>query len=73
MKKLKTAFIIWISIYPAITLILLWFGEQLNQIPLVQRTFILTVILVPMMVYLLVPFWTFIVNKMEAQFRSITN
>ena len=73
MKKLKSALIIWISIYPAITIILQLFGEQLNQVPLIQRTFILTVILVPMMVYLLVPFWTYIVNKMEARLKSSTN
>ncbi|MDO1501696.1 hypothetical protein Q2T40_16295 [Winogradskyella maritima] len=58
MKKLKSTFIVWIAIYPAITLILLLFGDMLNQLPILLRTFILTIILVPAMVYLLIPFWT---------------
>jgi len=58
MKKLQSTFIVWIAIYPAITAILLLFGEYLGQLPLLLRTFILTVVLVPLMVYLLIPFWT---------------
>ncbi len=58
MKKLKSTFIVWVAIYPAITGILLFFGEYLNKLPILVRTFILTIILVPLMVYLLIPFWT---------------
>lgn len=58
MKKLKSTFIVWIAIYPAITAILLVFGESLNHLPILLRTFILTIILVPLMVYVLIPFWT---------------
>ncbi|MBW1296029.1 hypothetical protein [Aquimarina litoralis] len=58
MKKIKSTFIVWIAIYPAITLISILFGEYLNQLPIPVRTFVLTIILVPLMVYFLIPFWT---------------
>jgi len=58
MKKLKSSFIIWISIYPSITSIMILFGEDLAKLPIALRTLVLTIILVPLMVYVLVPFWT---------------
>ncbi|MEL7003472.1 MAG: hypothetical protein AAFN93_12155 [Bacteroidota bacterium] len=58
MKKIKNTMIVWISIYPAITLILVLFGSLLNQLPVMLRTLVLTLILVPLMVYVLIPFWT---------------
>lgn len=58
MKKLKNTFIVWVAIYPAITAILLLFGDRLNQMPILLRTFILTIVLVPLMVYVLIPFWS---------------
>ena len=58
MKKIKSTFIVWIAIYPAITLISILYGEYLNQLPIPVRTFVLTIILVPLMVYFLIPFWT---------------
>ncbi|MDX1903043.1 MAG: hypothetical protein SFU27_02695 [Thermonemataceae bacterium] len=49
--------IIWIAIYPSITLLSVLFGEYLAQIPFVPlRTLIMTLILVPLMVYVLLPF-----------------
>ena len=63
MKKLKSAFIVWIAIYPAITGILLLFGNLLNETPIILRTLILTIILVPLMVYILIPFWTKVFNS----------
>lgn len=55
---MKKVFIAWISIYPVITIILLLFGNELNAMPVLVRTLILTVILVPLMVYVLIPFWS---------------
>ncbi len=57
MSQLKNTLIVWIAIYPTITIILFLFGKYLNQLPLLLRTFILTIILVPLMVYILIPFW----------------
>jgi hypothetical protein len=38
---------IWVVIYPSITLLLYLFGERLSALPLYQRTFALTITLVP--------------------------
>ncbi len=66
MKKIKNTLIVWVSIYPAITLILLLFGDLLNQLPILLRTLVLTLILVPLMVYVLVPFWTRILSNVRS-------
>lgn len=54
--KLKTKLIaagrIWLVIYPSITILLCFFGEQLAGFPLYIRTLILTVTLVPWMVFI---------------------
>lgn len=63
MKKLKTTLIVWIAIYPTITAIQYFFGEYLMAFPLAIRSLILTLILVPLMVYMLIPFWTYIYEK----------
>jgi antibiotic biosynthesis monooxygenase (ABM) superfamily enzyme len=47
---------IWVVIYPSITLFLMLFGRQLSALPLYQRTFLLTVSLVPWIVFIGVPF-----------------
>jgi antibiotic biosynthesis monooxygenase (ABM) superfamily enzyme len=46
---------IWAVIYPSITLFLLLFGEQLGSLALYQRTFVLTIVLVPWVVFVGVP------------------
>lgn len=51
----KRAFIVWLAIYPLVTLLSYSLGGCLMPLPLVARTFILTVIAVPVMFYLLVP------------------
>ena len=47
---------IWAVIYPSITLFLYVFGEVLSPLPLYQRTFLLTISLVPWIVFIGVPF-----------------
>lgn len=42
---------IWLVIYPSITLFLFLFGQDLAPMPLYLRTLVLTVILVPWMVF----------------------
>lgn len=46
---------IWVVIYPSITLFLYVFGEALSLLPLYQRTFLLTISLVPWIVFVGVP------------------
>lgn len=55
-KKWKMAIVIWLAIYPLITLIFFLLGKQLIQIePLPLRTLIITLIAVPTMVFILIP------------------
>ncbi len=51
----KAAFIIWLAIYPLITLLYGLLGDYLAMVVMPVRTLILTLIAVPIMFYLLVP------------------
>jgi len=46
---------IWVVIYPSITLLLYYFGKDLACYPLLLRTFILTISLVPWMTFIAMP------------------
>ncbi|PRX55365.1 hypothetical protein [Flagellimonas meridianipacifica] len=65
MKKLRNTLIVWVSIYPAISIFLMLFGEVLDGLPVLLRTLILTLVLVPLMVYVLIPFWTGVFEKFK--------
>jgi antibiotic biosynthesis monooxygenase (ABM) superfamily enzyme len=54
--KLIASLRIWVVIYPSITLFLYLFGEPLSGLALYQRTGILTLTLVPWMVFAGLPF-----------------
>jgi len=54
-KKLLAAFKIWVIIYPSITLLSYGLGPVLGHIPVYQRTLILTLALVPWMVFVAIP------------------
>ena len=54
--KLMAALKIWLAIYPSITLFLYLFGARLAVLPLYQRTLLLTLVLVPWLVFVGVPF-----------------
>ena len=51
----KRAFIIWLAIYPLVTILYYLLGGYLILLPLILRTLILTAIAVPVMFYFLVP------------------
>jgi antibiotic biosynthesis monooxygenase (ABM) superfamily enzyme len=51
----KTAVVVWLAIYPSITFIQWLVGPKIQAWPLAVRTLALTVALVPLMVYLLIP------------------
>ena len=56
-KRWKMAIMVWLAIYPTVTLIFTFFGKDLLQIhPLPLRTFFLTLVVVPLMVFVLIPF-----------------
>lgn len=54
---------IWLVIYPSITLFLFLFGQPLSSLPLYLRTFILTISLVPWMMFVGVPFVDLLIQK----------
>ena len=54
--KLIASLKIWAAIYPSITLFLYVFGDLLSPLALYQRTFLLTISLVPWIVFIGVPF-----------------
>lgn len=61
--KIIQAFKTWIVIYPSITVFYIFFGEHISNIPLYLRTLILTLILVPWMVFIGFPLLHFILKK----------
>jgi antibiotic biosynthesis monooxygenase (ABM) superfamily enzyme len=58
---------IWVVIYPSITLLLFLLGPQLSSMPLYQRTFILTIVLVPWMIFVGVPFVDAIIRRLSSK------
>lgn len=56
---------IWMVIYPSITLFLFLFGQHLSGLPLYQRTFILTISLVPWMMFIGVPLLDFLIKQLS--------
>ncbi len=53
--KLLASLKIWVAIYPSITLLFYLFGKPLSVLPLYQRTLLLTIVLVPWIVFAGVP------------------
>lgn len=50
------AVLIWIAIYPTLTFLLFLIGDYINQISFLPfRTLVLTLIIVPLMVFVLLP------------------
>ena len=64
--KLIASLKIWAVIYPSITLFLYFLGEPLSALPLYQRTFLLTVSLVPWIVFAGVPFVDSVIRLFSA-------
>jgi antibiotic biosynthesis monooxygenase (ABM) superfamily enzyme len=55
-KKWKMAILIWIAIYPTVTLTAMLFGEHFQKIkPLPLQTLVSTLIVVPIAVFAVVP------------------
>ena len=59
----KRTFLIWLAIYPMVTLVFGFFGDVLMQLPLMLRTLFLTLIVVPMASYVVIPFYQKIFAK----------
>ena len=63
--KIIQAIKIWVVIYPSITLFYALFGSYLSEIPLYLRTLILTLTLVPWMVFVGLPVVHLFLNKIS--------
>lgn len=51
----RRALITWLAVYPTITIALALLGPEMGGLPVFVKTLILTVIVVPVSAYLLVP------------------
>jgi antibiotic biosynthesis monooxygenase (ABM) superfamily enzyme len=60
--KLIASLKIWVVIYPSITLFFYLFGKSLAVFPLYQRTLLLTLTLVPWIMFVGVPMVDFIIG-----------
>jgi antibiotic biosynthesis monooxygenase (ABM) superfamily enzyme len=55
-KRWKMAILVWLAIYPTITVLFLIFGEQLARIkPLPLQTLVTTGIVVPLLTFQIIP------------------
>ncbi len=63
--KLMQAIKIWVVIYPSITLFNILFGSYLANLPLFLKTLALTLVLVPWMVFVGLPFINWVQQKMS--------
>lgn len=68
--KLLASFKIWVVIYPALTFFLYAFKEPLAPMPIYIRTLLMTLSLVPMIVFLGVPFVDFVIRQFSANSRK---
>lgn len=61
--RLLAALKVWVVIYPSITVFLFLFGQPLSVLPLYQRTFVLSISLVPWMMFAGLPFLELIIRR----------
>lgn len=65
--KLIASLKIWVVIYPSITLALYLLGKSSVVLPLYQKTLVLTLTLVPWIVFIGVPFVDFIIRQVSTK------
>jgi antibiotic biosynthesis monooxygenase (ABM) superfamily enzyme len=64
-SKLIASFKIWVVIYPSITMLLYLFGKPLSVFPLYQRTLLMTIALVPFIIFIGLPLVNFIIHMVS--------
>ncbi len=62
-EKHKRALLIWLAIYPLITILFYALGNLIQDLPIPIKTLILTLIAVPLVVYVILPFYMKIFKK----------
>jgi antibiotic biosynthesis monooxygenase (ABM) superfamily enzyme len=60
--KIIASIKIWVVIYPSLTLFLYLFKEPLSVMPIYVRTLLMTISLVPLIVFIGVPFVDSLIN-----------
>lgn len=65
--KLMAALKIWVVIYPSITVFLFLLSHSSLVLPLYLKTLFLTLILVPWVVFIGVPFVDYIIRRLSTQ------
>jgi antibiotic biosynthesis monooxygenase (ABM) superfamily enzyme len=68
--KIIASLKIWVVIYPSITLFLYFLGEPLSVLPLYQRTLVLTISLVPWIVFVGLPVVNILVGLLSSKSES---
>ena len=68
--KIIASLKIWVVIYPSITLFLYVLGEPLSVLPLYQRTLVLTISLVPWIVFVGLPVVNILVGLLSPRSES---
>ncbi|MES2330627.1 MAG: hypothetical protein V4539_13570 [Bacteroidota bacterium] len=63
--KLFASLKTWIVIYPSLLLFQYLFANPLSALPLYQRTFLLTIALVPWIMFIGIPFVNFLLAKIK--------
>ncbi|MDP3890632.1 hypothetical protein [Nocardioides sp.] len=53
--RLHLAIMIWLAVFPTLTVLQLLLGELLDRLPLAARTLTLSTLVVPVVVYLILP------------------
>ncbi|MES9834564.1 MAG: antibiotic biosynthesis monooxygenase [Candidatus Thiodiazotropha sp. DIVDIV] len=56
--KYKMAFLVWLGVFTLVTLLSMLIGPYIEGLPLVLKTFTLTIIVVPTLTYFVLPFLT---------------
>ncbi len=68
--KLIASLKIWVVIYPALTLFLYLFKEPLSIMPIYLRTLLMTISLVPLIVFVGVPFVDSVIRLFTRSFNK---
>ncbi len=68
--KLIASLKIWVVIYPALTLFLYLFKEPLSIMPIYLRTLLMTISLVPLIVFVGVPFVDSVIRLFTRTFNK---
>jgi antibiotic biosynthesis monooxygenase (ABM) superfamily enzyme len=53
--KHQLALMIWVAVFPTLTVLNLAFGDTLGQLPSILRTFVLATVAVPIVIYGVMP------------------